>query len=782
MNRDISKKRLGLFSGKDDFYDIRVHCDVMVDKSLFIQEIIENDEGATLITRPRRSGKTLNLDMLKKFLAIEVDQYGNKLEPNPNLILFSGGILNTAFAGNKTLEPLAIAKANGGAYLNNQGQHPVIFISLADVKGKSFAEIYDLFSQKISALYLKNEYLYTHLNSLGGLSMEVTSAKFKKIAEKESSINDLMESLLFLSNLLHDYYNKKVYRLVDEYDKPVNFLLEQEFTYQNRTLVEEVTLFITSTLSPCGKNNNVVEKIILTGIFDTLKKEGNSGFNNVNVYGITDAGYSKSFGFSQEEINQMIKRLQFGANEDLVKNNLRDWYNGYAVPVNSTHNIQIYTPWAVIKYLKKAYDGDFEPENYWPQTGSSSILQHLIKMEMLDKESSQRFSAITRDNEVELKFNKADSLFRFDLTNRYSEELISYLLVSSGYLTVRKDEGRYFFRIPNYEVEREFIDVIQYELISISNVINVTTDKMVLKISQEEESVLKKHLKILKTENHLKQASMAILSGDNAKLLNLIPSLTNDNGVTKCEYKGYNFFHFVAISGDKKTYPILIDQCNNTLLSIPDVVHMYKPIDYAFLLQNHDIITLMEENGENASLLVEPGFLNSMYCNDLSHFLTSAIMTATSKYYGKDLLTYALCTPYTVAIGIVCIRGYSKNLKDYLDTDICNHYDYYHGIKQNSLLGFQKQIIENNAKYVAIGKNCNDGSKKVQELIFTDLKLEEENVVFSLCMPVQNYDPKEDSPTILSILGTTIFIGALLAPAIIFPNVFFLGGSADFDD
>lgn len=740
-----------LLSGKDDFYDIRVHCDVMVDKSLFIEEFLESNDGAALITRPRRSGKTLNLDMLKKFLAIEVDEHGNTIEPNPYYNLFAGGVVNSALS-TKVLKPLAIAYANGGQYLKYQGKFPVIYINFAEVKGNSYEEVVECLRQKISTLYKSHEYFYKYLLAKGGFKAEFDAPKFKKAASGEVGEQGLKESILFLAKIMQEFYHKKVYVLVDEYDKPVNYLLENGLHAQNQMEIKKVTSLITSLLSHCGKNNNVVEKILMTGIYDSLLKEGNSGFNNLRSYGLLDSKYSRHFGFSQEEVNQAVSLLGFEHNqEQVIFENLRTWYNGYNVPINSTHNIAVYIPWAVMSYLGKAYaQQDFQPENYWPRTGSRAMLQNLIRLGSEDIDLRSKFPNITLSQEVKLDFDKDTSLFDMLQGNGKNEELFTYLLVNSGYLTARKDNDQYVFRIPNYEVEREFIKVIEIE---------INTNK---NSELEPKLYLKKFFMALKADEEAKKISLSILKSNPEEFRSLI-SQSENSQLEICEYKGLNFFHMVSISGNCEIYNRLTELCNKELLSTKDQVHGLKPFDYALMLNRSNIIALMSKEKLESSVPIHPDFLTTLYCNDVISTGVSAVIIVSCKDYVKNFLTAIAVGAFPVSVGVKFAVTNSKTIKKYFDNHVCEQYDNYHEINQGSLIGFLKQITEDSNFYITTQPNCTLGDNNIYKLgVF---ETGEVNLAFSLCQSSQAEENRNYISDAHQIFYSALTAFTLLVPA-----------------
>ncbi len=517
VNTNKQAKHLKIALGTDDFKKVITRYNVFVDKTLFIKAVIDSDAEAILITYPRRWGKTLNLNMLKVFFEPEdqacnqkrlfkqeMDSFNNSSQThnwkyflNPkNLVakvfstekkrleelnknftklqcnndIFAGGNITLESGDQKTLNKLQIATVESGKYMQYQGKYPTIFISLKDVVGNSLKQIEDKLKLELSKLFSKYDYLYRELNTKQDKSPIDDEAlqRFTNIVKKTASTAEIKESISFLGELLYKYYGQRVYVLVDEFDKPVNSLLEEqlgkEHSLEKEDLIKEVTKLISQTVcSPVSKTNPYLEKLILTGIFDTTQKESGSGCNNVNVYGISDINFSRSFGFSNEEVASLVNQFSF-TDEAYILAVIKDWYNGYSVPVSVNQTMDAYTPWAVMNYLNTAYTNqDFEPKNYWTQSGASIILQKLLTKETcINTTLSQKLLSIAKNGNVELKFDQQISLFKYDwFADIDNEKFFSYLLLNSGYFTVQKEKGRkYQFSIPNAELLEEFSSII----------------------------------------------------------------------------------------------------------------------------------------------------------------------------------------------------------------------------------------------------------------------------------------------------------------------------------
>ncbi|MEK6734294.1 MAG: AAA family ATPase, partial [Pseudomonadota bacterium] len=434
----MNKTEFKLPIGSSNFKEIVTESDFFADQTILIKEVLDSGYKAILITKPRRWGKTSAQDMLNTFFSIEVDDNGQPKTELSNRILFTGG----ATTG-KQLEPLQISTIDDGKYMNYQGKYPVIFISFKDVKGLTNEGIEICLMKEIVNLVKAHRYL-TKSSKLS--KDEITY--LQKFIDDRMEMHNLKDSLKEISRLLSKHHGKNTYVLIDEYDKPVSYLLERSTSLKEPDIIRNTAELVSGILSRVGKDNNYLEKIIMTGIYDTVKKEGNSGFNNVNAYGISDAQFSSSFGFSQQNVDELITKMGFNETEAVVKANIKDWYNGYLVPSGPITMENRYTPWAVVKYLNDAQKGFLKPKNYWSQTGAAIIIQDLLKSSATEK-TILKLIHLTQGKQVILDGDSYASLFRYNLSSPIkAEKLITYLLLNSGYITlVKGTDDKY--QIPN---------------------------------------------------------------------------------------------------------------------------------------------------------------------------------------------------------------------------------------------------------------------------------------------------------------------------------------------
>ena len=262
-----------ILTGTDDFKKLLLHSDVFVDKSLLIKEIIEDSGDVVLITRPRRWGKSLNMDMIEKFLNIEVDSQGNRLpiEQRTNHKLFSGGEIDLGLSTGRTkiLKKLNIAEYSS-IMTEYQGQFPVISISFKDVKGSNYQEIEDGVKEQVLRAYSRFNYLATRYLDVNNNALDaVEKEKLSSYFSTNLSLVNLKSGLRFLSELLFKHFEQKVYILIDEYDTPINSSY-LKFGHKSEEFEQVLELFRTM-FGTVLKTNPYLEKAVLTGILRVAK-------------------------------------------------------------------------------------------------------------------------------------------------------------------------------------------------------------------------------------------------------------------------------------------------------------------------------------------------------------------------------------------------------------------------------------------------------------------------------------------------------------------------------
>ena len=292
--------------GIQDFESIITNSYFYIDKTDFIRQWWENGDSVTLITRPRRFGKTLNMRMVEQFFSIDYAGRGDLFE---NLTIWKNQ-----------------------KYRNLQGTYPVIFISFADIKETTFSSARKSVCRNIRKLYNNYDFL---LDS--DLLNEDEKAMFQKVSpEMEDYI--AADSIRALSDYLGRYYGKKPLILLDEYDTPM-----QE-AYVNGYW-QEIIDFFRSLFNATFKTNTYFDRAVLTGITRVSRESVFSDLNNLEVVTTTSDKYADSFGFTQEEVTAALLEFDLSDQEEKV----RDWYNGFTFGCRK----DIYNPWSIINYLDK---------------------------------------------------------------------------------------------------------------------------------------------------------------------------------------------------------------------------------------------------------------------------------------------------------------------------------------------------------------------------------------------------------------------------------------------
>ncbi|WP_341761067.1 AAA family ATPase [Candidatus Tisiphia endosymbiont of Thecophora atra] len=414
--------------GSDDFYDLLINSDIFVDKSLMIKELLEDSGKVTLITRPRRWGKSLNMDMIRRFLEIEIDGQGNPLalEYQNNIKLFVGGKVDSGFGETKTLKPLKIANITNA--MKRQGQFPIISINFKDVKGSSYQEI-----ESGIRINVKNAYdHHKYLESSDKLSVE-EKKNFQDYLTGTDKVElvQLKISLSFLSKLLFKHFNQKVYILIDEYDTPINSSYIK-FGDKSEEFEQVLELF-RGIFGSSLKTNPYLEKGIITGILRVAKANLFSDLNNVTEYTLLDDDFSKFYGFTQAEVDDLLTKVPLDTNTEQIK----DWYNGYTFGGEV-----IYNPWSIMQCL--AHKGKLD--YYWLDSGGTG----LVDKALLSDEMQEDLQILAAGKSIVSPITKQISFA--DINKPVG--LLS-LLLFSGYLnpTVQNsEENIYELSAPNREV------------------------------------------------------------------------------------------------------------------------------------------------------------------------------------------------------------------------------------------------------------------------------------------------------------------------------------------
>ena len=399
--------------GKQDFEKVRKENTFYIDKTKFIREWWESEDDVTLITRPRRFGKTLNMSMLEKFFSV---QFAGRAD------LFCG---------------LAIWEDE--KYRRLQGTYPVLFISFADVKETTYIQTKKKICRIIKALYNKYDFLLEN-----DLLNESEKNDFLNISV-DMEDNEASYSLKALSDYLLRYYKKKVIILLDEYDTPM-----QE-AYVNGYW-DELVSFTRSLFNATFKTNPYLERAIMTGITRVSKESIFSDLNNLQVITTTSGKYMDCFGFTEEDVFAAID--EYGLSEK--RQEVKKWYDGFTFGKQK----DIYNPWSILNYLDKRQIG-----TYWANSSSNSLAGKLIREGSRNVKESFEFLLQGKSIIMEL-----DEQIIYDQLGE-DESAIWSLLLASGYLKVKNRstyatefgewKQEYELELTNFEVGAMFRQMIR---------------------------------------------------------------------------------------------------------------------------------------------------------------------------------------------------------------------------------------------------------------------------------------------------------------------------------
>lgn len=405
-------KTLNIPVGVSDFEKIRENGFYYVDKSGLLEELLTKKTAeVTLITRPRRFGKTLGMSMLESFFDIRKDS-------------------------RKLFEGLEITKQQDlcEKWMN---QYPTVFVSFRQVDGLNFDSAYDMFTLVISDLYKRHLYL---LNS--DQISEYDKAIAKQLVLGDASVKDTKGSLLLLTRLLQQHYGKPVILLIDEYDVPV--AKANSHGYYNEMLD------VMKGLMQALKDNQSLLFAVITGCLKIAKESIFTGTNNFVSDTITDSRLNEYFGFVQDEVNQIVEDAGVSEQADVIKK----WYDGYHFG-----DFDVYCPWDVMNYiLELQHNPKANPAGYWKNTSDNAIIRSFI--EYAGSNITKKLETLLEGGYI---VQKIDESLTYDYLHSSEENLWSVLYLT-GYLTrMRKQEleekladGMTALVIPNEEIKEIF--------------------------------------------------------------------------------------------------------------------------------------------------------------------------------------------------------------------------------------------------------------------------------------------------------------------------------------
>ena len=400
--------------GVEDFKRLVDNGYYFVDKTLMIKELLENKESVNLFTRPRRFGKTLNMSMLQRFF---------EATEKSNAYLF-GDLKIAAYP----------------EYMAYQGQYPVISISLKSMKQASYTDAFYMYKNLIAKEYEKHK-IILESNQI----LESEKEIFRNIMEQRADQNVYLNSIRTLSDILAKYYKKNVIILIDEYDVPLENAYHEGF-------YDDMTNLIRSCFESALKTNPSLEFAVLTGCLRVSRESIFTGLNNLKTYSITKNKFSQYFGFTQEEMQEILQNFSL----EQYAGTIAKWYDGYRFGLT-----EIYNPWSVLNCIDSYLQNDMVAcEPYWSNTSSNRIVKRLIE------ESNERTKSMVEElingTPIHTQIFEDVTYGTIDVNQDY---IWSFLLFT-GYLKIIScetigDETYYDMVIPNVEIKSIYKNTIR---------------------------------------------------------------------------------------------------------------------------------------------------------------------------------------------------------------------------------------------------------------------------------------------------------------------------------
>lgn len=495
--------------GVDNFREMVSRDYYFVDKTNFIKELLDHKNKVTLITRPRRFGKTLAMRMLQEFFDINA-------------------------AGRDTFKGLNISRA-GEKYIQHRGKYPVIFFSLKDIATGNYQDALRDLCGKISDLYAEYGFL-AESPALNEREKEYFLSVYN-IADHEQYGRDKWgKSLKMLTVYLWKHYGVKTILLLDEYDAPIQHAWEDGY-------YEDMIRFMRQFYSEVLKGNDALEFSVLTGVLRVAKESIFSGLNNLKVCSVLSEDYSDIFGFTGQEVARMAADLQ---REDKLPE-IRAWYDGY-----SFGGSEIYNPWSVIMY----FDAKCKPAPYWVNTSGNGIIKYML--DRLDGRGREDLQSLMDGNAISKQVQEG---IIYEEIGSNADDLYTMLL-TTGYLKCTSSQdsllGTYMdLQIPNLEILRLFTREIAQ---------NFTGYRGVSDITNMMDEMLKGNAVLFEEDlNRILRNSVSYHDAANGEsfyhgmMLGFCVLLKDSHIVESNRESGYGRFDLALIPTDRRYYGVIME-------------------------------------------------------------------------------------------------------------------------------------------------------------------------------------------------------------------------------
>ncbi|WP_270591985.1 AAA family ATPase [Faecalibacillus intestinalis] len=537
-------------TGIKSFRKLREENYYFVDKTLMIKDFLERGSEVTLITRPRRFGKTINMSMMSEFFDITKDS-------------------KEIFKGTKIMDT---------PYASELNQYPTIFISFADAK-ENKETIVKFIKNQFQLEYSRYNYIFKDMDEYEENDYRIINEGIKN--NQNGTLQDIEKALIFLMRRLKKYYGKDVVLFIDEYDTPF-------IEAKTGNFYQEIKGSLATLLRSSLKNSDDLKYAMLTGIQRVAKENIFSDLNNLVVCDVTDQRYASYFGFTNNETQELLEYYGLELNDEVKK-----MYDGYHIG-----NQDIYNPWSLLNYADTQ-----KLISFWVNTSANSMIKNALKQ--ADYTFKNQYDKLIKESKLDTYVSMQTSFF--EETNNST---LWGLFVNAGYLTVTKEinllKGKYRIEIPNEEVKQEFIKLTEYQLGLSSGTLDTVTESLV---NEDQETFLENYQEILmissfhdlEKENsyHMMMLGMCLcLNKDYEIISNRKVGKGRDDLILKAKDEKRTSFvlEFKYLKEDKKALEEALDELSNK------AIQQIKENKYDYGLKGKVIYIGLAHHGKNVSV------------------------------------------------------------------------------------------------------------------------------------------------------------------------------------
>ena len=537
-------------TGIKSFRKLREENYYFVDKTRMIKDFLERGSEVTLVTRPRKFGKTINMSMLSESFDITKDS-------------------KEIFKGTKIMDT---------PYASELNQYPTIFISFADAK-RDKASIVSTIKDQVLKEWDRYVYVFDDLSKYEQNKHDFLESRLMNYSN--GNLEGIVDSISFLMDKLKDYYHKEVMVFIDEYDTPF-------IEAHTKGFYEEVRGGLSGLLHNSLKTSNSLKYAFITGIQRVAKENIFSDLNNLVVCDVTDQRYASYFGFDNDETRELLEYYGLELN-----NKVKEMYDGYHIG-----NGDIYNPWSLLNYVDTK-----ELTSYWVNTSANSMIKTALKQASYTFKN--QYDKLIKDGKLDTYVSMQTSFFE-----EADNSTLWGLFVNAGYLTVTKEidllKGKYCIEIPNKEVEQEFIKLTEYQLGLSSGTLDTVTESLT---KEDQETFLESYQEILmvpsyhdlQKENsyHMMMLGMCLcLNKDYEIISNREVGKGRDDLILKAkdEKKTSFVLEFKYLKEDKKDLEKALDELSNK------AIQQIKDNKYDYGLKGKVIYIGLAHHGKDVSI------------------------------------------------------------------------------------------------------------------------------------------------------------------------------------